>query len=174
MIFKGLRFGMLLQLAVGPVCFLVFRASAGYGFWSGLQVALAATLVDAAFVALSGAGVAAFMSRAGVKAAVRWIGCLVLALFGANIILSALDIPFLPEAALFTASGGSFFMQGFVLTAGQPAHDHLLERDVHRADDEIPMEPSAAFFLCRGVRAVHHPVADAGRRACQRARRLPA
>ena len=107
MIFKGLRFGMLLQLAVGPVCFLVFRASAGYGFWSGWQVALAATLVDAAFVLLSGAGVAAFMDRARVKAAVRWIGCLVLALFGANIILSALDIPFLPEVALFTASGAA-------------------------------------------------------------------
>jgi threonine/homoserine/homoserine lactone efflux protein len=120
MIFKGLRFGMLLQLAVGPVCFLTFRASAGYGVWAGLQVALAATLVDAAFVALSGAGVAAFMDRTKVKAAVRWIGCLVLALFGVNIILGALDIPFLPEVALFAASGGSFFAQGFVLTAANP------------------------------------------------------
>ncbi len=120
MIFKGLRFGMLLQLAVGPVCFLVFRASAGYGFWSGWQAALAATLVDAVFVALSGAGAAALLRGEKAKAALRWLGCLVLVLFGFNIVLSALDIPFLPEIALFTVSGGNFFLQGLVLTAANP------------------------------------------------------
>lgn len=120
MIFKGLRFGMLLQLAIGPVCFLVFRASAGYGFLAGWQAALAATLVDAVFVALSGAGVAALLRGEKAKAAVRWVGCLVLVLFGVNIILSAFDIPLLPEIALFTASGGNFFVQGLVLTAANP------------------------------------------------------
>lgn len=120
MIFKGLRFGMLLQLAVGPVCFLAFRISATYGLSSGLQVVLAAALVDALFIALSGVGVAVFLRRERIKAAVRWVGCLVLVLFGINIILGALDVPFLPDTALFTSSGGNPFVQGLVLTAANP------------------------------------------------------
>ena len=120
MLGKGLRFGMLLQLAVGPVCLLTFRAASSYGFVSGAQVALAAALVDALFVALSGAGAAAVIDRPKMKAAMRWMGWFVLVAFGANILLGALDIPLLPNIALFTASGGSLFWQGFVLTAANP------------------------------------------------------
>jgi len=120
MIFKGLRFGMLLQLAVGPVCLLTFNLSAGGGFIAGLQVALAAALVDALFIALSGAGAAAFIGRAKVKTAVRWGGCLVLVIFGLNIVLNAAGIPFLPDFALFRTTGGNPFMQGLVLTAANP------------------------------------------------------
>ncbi|MBE0601599.1 MAG: LysE family transporter, partial [Firmicutes bacterium] len=59
MIVKGLRFGMALQLAVGPLCFLTFQTAAERGFAAGLLVALAVTLADALFVALSGLGAAA-------------------------------------------------------------------------------------------------------------------
>lgn len=31
MIFKGLKFGMLLQFAIGPMCLMVFNTSATYG-----------------------------------------------------------------------------------------------------------------------------------------------
>jgi threonine/homoserine/homoserine lactone efflux protein len=120
MIIKGLRFGMLLQFAVGPICLLTFRSAAESGFLSGLQVTLAAALVDALFIALSGLGAATFIGRARVKAAVRRIGCLVLTVFGLNIILSALGVRFLPDTALFHASGGGYFVQGLVLTAANP------------------------------------------------------
>ncbi|MBN1778004.1 MAG: LysE family transporter [Clostridiales bacterium] len=118
MIFKGLRFGMLLQLAVGPLCFLTLRTAADGGFWAGMRVTLAVTLVDALFIALSGAGAAAVLGRA--KAAVRWGGCLVLCLFGVNIILGAFNIAFLPALQLSATQGGSPFWQGFVLTAANP------------------------------------------------------
>jgi len=120
LIFKGLRFGMLLQLAVGPLCFLTLRTAAGGGFLAGMQVTLAVTLVDALFITLSGAGAAAVLGRATVKAAVKWTGCLVLCLFGVNIILGAFDIAFLPALQLSAASGGSPFVQGLVLTAANP------------------------------------------------------
>lgn len=119
MIFKGFRFGMLLQLAVGPLCILTFRASAGSGFWAGLQVTLAVALADAAFIALSGLGAAAALRRERIGAAVRWVGCLVLCLFGVHIILSALRLGILPEIRLFGASGG-WFWQGFLLTVSNP------------------------------------------------------
>lgn len=121
MIWKGFRFGMLLQLAVGPMCFLVFQTSASYGFFSGWQIVLAVALVDALFIVLSGLGTAAFISKPKVKAAVRWTGCLVLVVFGLNIGLGALDIQVLPSITLFSASsGGSLFWRGFLLTASNP------------------------------------------------------
>ena len=120
MIWKGFRFGMLLQLAVGPVCLLTFNLSAGGGFLAGWQVALAAALADTLFIAMSGAGAAAFVGRARVKTVVRWVGCLVLAVFGVNMVLNALGVPFLPDFALFRAEGGSPFLQGLVLTAANP------------------------------------------------------
>ena len=120
MLFKGFRFGMLLQFAVGPVCLAVLRASATAGFFAGFWMVPAVALVDALFIALSGLGAAAFVSRPKVKAAVRWIGCLVLALFGADLILGALRVPFLPALRLFTPSGGSPFWQGLLLTASNP------------------------------------------------------
>lgn len=121
MIFKGFRFGMLLQLAVGPMCFLVFQTAASYGFFSGWQIVLAVALVDALFIALSGMGAAALLRSPKVKTAVRWFGCLVLVLFGLHIGLGALHIQLLPSIALFSAaSGGSLFWQGFALTASNP------------------------------------------------------
>jgi threonine/homoserine/homoserine lactone efflux protein len=120
MIMKGLRFGMLLQLAVGPLCFLTFRSAAEHGFGAGMLVAVAVTLADALFVTLSVAGAAALLRRAKIKAAVRWIGCLVLVFFGVHIILSALGVPFLPGLQLMGGSGGSLFWQGFVLTVSNP------------------------------------------------------
>ena len=120
MIFKGLRFGMILQLAVGPLCFLTFRTAAEAGFWAGMQVTLSVTLADALFVALSGLGAAAVLNRAKVKAAVQWAGCLILCLFGLDIILGAFDIALLPGVSLLGAPGGGLFWQGFVLTASNP------------------------------------------------------
>lgn len=38
MIYKGFKFGMLLQLAIGPMCLMVFNTSTTYGFWMGLSL----------------------------------------------------------------------------------------------------------------------------------------
>jgi hypothetical protein len=41
MIYKGFKFGMLLQLAIGPMCLMVFNTSATYGFLVALSLVLA-------------------------------------------------------------------------------------------------------------------------------------
>ena len=120
MIFKGLRFGMLLQLAVGPLCVLTFRTAAQDGFFAGMLVMLSVALADALFITLSGLGAAAALRGEKAQAVLRWAGCLVLCLFGVNIILGALELAFLPEVRLFGASGGNHFAQGFFLTASNP------------------------------------------------------
>ena len=117
----GLRFGMLLQLAVGPVCLMVLNTSAKVGFARTLPLIAAVTLADALYVALSCLGVAAVIGRPGVKAVIRFAGGAVLVLFGADTLLTALGASLLPGIRLFFAGpGGSLFGQGLLLTLSNP------------------------------------------------------
>lgn len=121
MILKGLRFGMILQLAVGPMCLMVFNASTTYGFVYGLHLVFAIALIDALFIALSCVGVASIINKKKVKMTVKLIGCLVLVLFGLNTVSGAFDLSFLPQIKFLTsASNTNPFVQGLLLTSSNP------------------------------------------------------
>ena len=51
--FSGLRFGMLLQIAIGPMCLMVFNTAKNAGFWVAMSLVLAVALVDAFYIALA-------------------------------------------------------------------------------------------------------------------------
>lgn len=121
MIYKGLKFGMLLQLAVGPMCVMVFNTSANYGLFIGLSLVLAIAAVDMIFIILSGLGVAAIINRDNIKLVIKLFGSLILVVFGANTIAGAYDFVLLPQISLFSnISGQSIFVQGLLLTASNP------------------------------------------------------
>ncbi|MGE4277006.1 MAG: LysE family translocator [Lawsonibacter sp.] len=121
MIWKGLRFGMLLQFAVGPVCFFVFNTATTHGFAGGLHVVAAAALIDALYISLSCVGVAAILNRKAVTAWVKLAGCLVLILFGLNTILGVFHVSLLPNVALFShTTSENLFVQGVLFTASNP------------------------------------------------------
>ena len=121
MIFKGLKFGMVLQLAVGPMCLMVFHTSATYGLFIGLSLVLAIAFVDLIYIALSGFGVAAIINKEKVKFVIKIFGCLVLVLFGANTIAGAFNFTLIPNISLFSnISGKSIFAEGLLLTASNP------------------------------------------------------
>ncbi len=121
MIYKGFKFGMLLQLAVGPMCLMVFNSSATYGLIVGLSLVLAITLVDLLFITLSGLGVAAIINKNRVKFIIKILGSIILLLFGANMIASSFNFTLLPNITFFTnVSKQSIFVQGLLLTASNP------------------------------------------------------
>lgn len=121
MILKGIKFGMLLQLAVGPMCVMVFQTSATYGLLISLSLVLAIAIVDALYIALSGLGIAAILNNNRVKYIIKIFGCIVLVLFGANTIAGAFHLTLLPSITLFSnISGRSIFVQGLLLTASNP------------------------------------------------------
>ncbi len=118
---KGFRFGMLLQLAVGPMCLMVLSTAADGGFFLGLSVVAAIALIDALYIFLSCAGAAAFIGKPKVTKALKVVDCLVLVVFGADSILSVFGKALLPHLSLFSAgSGESLFMRGLILTASNP------------------------------------------------------
>ena len=120
-IFKGFKFGMLLQLAVGPMCLMVFNTSASLGFFKGLVLVFAIALVDAIYITLSGFGVAAILKKKQVETAVKIFGGVVLVIFGLNIMLSVFNISLLPDISLFPkGTSQNLFLQGLLLTASNP------------------------------------------------------
>ena len=85
--FSGLRFGMLLQIAIGPMCLMVFNTAKNAGFWVAMSLVLAVALVDAFYIALASVGISRIMEKESVKKIFKVVGALVLILFGLNIIL---------------------------------------------------------------------------------------
>lgn len=121
LVLKGFKFGLILQLAVGPMCLIVFQTATAHGFIKALSVVFAITLIDAFYIACSCVGVAAVMNRPGVQKIVKSTGCIVLVFFGINTISSAFHLTLLPDIVLFPqATGGSLFIKGIVLTASNP------------------------------------------------------
>ncbi len=121
MILKGLKFGMLLQLSIGPMCLMVFQTSSSNGFLSSLNLVVAITLIDACYIGLSGIGIATVLRREGIQAVMKIFGCLILILFGLNTLSGSFDIVILPKLALFSnVSSRNLFLQGLLLTASNP------------------------------------------------------
>lgn len=121
MIWKGFKFGMLLQIAIGPMCLLVFQTSASYGFVMTIPLILSITLVDALFVTLSGLGVGAILDQEHIKKGMKVFGALVLILFGGEMLSGVFDVSLVPNIKLFSdVSGNNVFMEGLLLTASNP------------------------------------------------------
>lgn len=120
MLFRGFKFGMLLQLAIGPMCLLVFNTAADDGVLAGLVLMSAIAAVDLLFITLAGFGVGALLQGKNTRRAVKIFGSLVLVFFGADMAAGALGVALLPSVAIFQRSGGGLFATGLLLTASNP------------------------------------------------------
>jgi threonine/homoserine/homoserine lactone efflux protein len=121
-IFGGFFFGMMLQLAIGPVCLYIFKTGFASGFFPAATAVLAVAIVDALFIVLAISGVSTLISGGKSKLVLKLIGAAVVLIFGISIIISQLfEISLLPALNLF--SGGVFnqpFLDGLLLTASNP------------------------------------------------------
>lgn len=117
---RGFKFGMLLQLAVGPMCLLVFNTAADEGLAAGITLMSSIAAVDLLFITLAGLGAGALLKREKARRAVKIFGAMVLVLFGADLAAGAFGVQLLPEVRLFSAAGGGLFATGLLLTASNP------------------------------------------------------
>jgi threonine/homoserine/homoserine lactone efflux protein len=119
-LWRGFRFGMLLQLAVGPVCLYVLQAASSGGFSAGAWASCGAALVDGLYISLALAGLSAFVGRQGVREALKIFGAAVLCLFGAALALSAFGIDILPGFGFAASGAGGSFLRAVAVTASNP------------------------------------------------------
>ncbi len=115
----GLKFGMLLQLAVGPMCLMVFNTAKNTGFLVAITLVLAIALVDAFYIILASLGVSKLLDKPKIKKSFKIIGSLVLVIFGINIILNVFNINIIPGLNLKPTSS-NIFIQGLILTLSNP------------------------------------------------------
>lgn len=116
---EGLKFGMLLQFAVGPMCLMVFNTAQNTGFLVALSLVIAIALVDAFYILLASLGASKLLGNKKVEKIVKIIGSLVLILFGLNIILNVFGINIIPGLNL-KPNSSSAFIQGIILTLSNP------------------------------------------------------
>lgn len=117
--FNGLKFGLLLQIAVGPMCLMVFNTARNVGLLVAMSLVLAIALVDAFYITLASVGVSKLLEKERVKKVFKLIGAIVLIIFGINIILNVFGINIIPGLNLKPTST-NFFIQGLVLTLSNP------------------------------------------------------
>lgn len=118
---KGLRFGVLLQLAIGPVSVFIFNLACKDGFYHAELGAIAATLVDGLYFLFASFGVSPFLERKNAQTIFKIFGAFILILFGGNIILRVLGLHILPQFGPITANQyQSAFIQGVIITASNP------------------------------------------------------
>jgi threonine/homoserine/homoserine lactone efflux protein len=122
MILKGFRFGMLLQIAVGPVCVFIFQTAITSGFITAESGVLAVIFVDALYILLAILGIGALLERSsGIKKFLKYFGATVLVIFGLSNILGALGISILPSLNLAVENqSGNVFSKVLLLTLSNP------------------------------------------------------
>lgn len=117
--FSGLKFGLVLQLAIGPMCLMVFNTAQNSGFVVAFSLVIAIALVDAFYILLAGFGVSKFLGKESIKNVIKIIGFVILTIFGINIILSVFNINIIPGLNL-NPNSSSAFIQGLILTLSNP------------------------------------------------------
>jgi len=122
MIYKGFKFGMLLQFAIGPLCIFIFQVATSRGFLIAETGVLGVAFVDALYILASIIGVGAIIEKnAAVKVGLKYFGAVVLILFGLSNILNIVGINFLPGLHLQSIENtSSIFTQAALLTLSSP------------------------------------------------------
>lgn len=116
----GTRFGLLLQLAVGPVCLFVFRTSSERGVWHGMSAVWGVVFVDALYIALAGLGVTRWAESGRRRRALQYAGSAIIALFAIEILASAAGAPLLPSSSAPNGAGSGSFVAAVLLTGSNP------------------------------------------------------
>jgi threonine/homoserine/homoserine lactone efflux protein len=121
MLFKGFKFGMLLQFAIGPVCIFIFQIASLKGFYIAETGVLGASLVDGLFIIVAIIGIASIIDRKNIRVFLKIFGAAILFVFGISTILSQFDIIFLPSLSILnTSDSNHVFMRAIILTTSNP------------------------------------------------------
>lgn len=118
-VWDGLKFGMLLQLAVGPVCLFIFNEANTHGIASAVLGVLAVVMIDSLYVLLAISGIAALLSSEKIQKYLRYFGFIILLLFGLDMICGSFGIKVFPSMQLAFGDHESF-IRGIIITGANP------------------------------------------------------
>jgi threonine/homoserine/homoserine lactone efflux protein len=117
----GLKFGMILQVAIGPVCLFVFNEANTNGFFSAELGVFGVVIIDLLFVIFAITGITAFLNNERRKKLLKYFGAVILVLFGIDIIASQFNFKLLSSSTfsvLYTHHNA--FIKGIIVTGSNP------------------------------------------------------
>ena len=122
MIFKGFKFAILLQIAIGPVCIFLFQTAANNSLLLALSGVVGVAIIDLLFIMLAIFGIGTIINKYdNAKKALAYFGALVFILFGLSIIFDAFGKPIFPSLTLLkSGSASSVFLKTMLLTLSNP------------------------------------------------------
>lgn len=122
MILKGFRFGMILQLAVGPVCLFIFQTAVSSGTDIALLGVAGVSLVDASFILAAIMGLGTLLNRnEKAKNIIKFLGAGVVILFGLSTVLGVMGVKILPSLSLSgVQTVENVFVKTMLLTLSNP------------------------------------------------------
>ena len=116
---EGIRFGLILQFIIGPMCLLVFHTANNHGFFFTIPLVFVIALVDAIYITLACIGVSKILEKKKFQDLFRIIGSVVLIVFGINTILNVFDINVIPGIQIHPSTK-NVVLQGFFLALANP------------------------------------------------------
>lgn len=120
-IIDGFKFGMLLQIAIGPVCFFIFQITLSHGIIPALSAAIGVTLIDSFYIILAILGIGKFMEKNPETVKIlKYFGSLVLILFGLSMLISLLGNSSPVNSSLAHFSKLRPFVSACLLTISNP------------------------------------------------------
>lgn len=124
MVWKGFRFGMILQLAIGPMCLFIFQRSISRGFWAGELGVLGTAVIDSLEIvlAVTGIGIVLEKSRRAARF-LKYFGIAILLLYGAVSVCNGFGITPLRGMGRklpLSDGAGNTFWQAVILALSDP------------------------------------------------------
>lgn len=122
MIWKGFRFGMFLQIAVGPICLFIFQTAATSGFFAAETGVLGAAIIDGLYILAAIFGLGKVLNTyPKMKEIIRYFGAAVLVLFGLSNIVGVFGFSIIPSLDFHAEQSMEIiFVKTLVLTLSNP------------------------------------------------------
>ncbi len=117
----GLSTGFFLQLALGPVFFLILNITLNTGLLNGVAATLGVTLIDFVYISLSFLGIGKLLEKKSARFLLGIISSIVLILFGIVMVYSGMFTETAaPKSSILTDSKWTCFFAGILLTVSSP------------------------------------------------------
>jgi threonine/homoserine/homoserine lactone efflux protein len=119
---KGFRFGLLLQIAVGPICFFIFQTASVSGFYTAMTGVLGVSFIDGLYILAALLGIGTLLNKnSRAKTFIRLFGGLVLLVFGISTVAGVFGLSFLPGLNFKgTDNVNNIFLKTLLLTLSNP------------------------------------------------------
>jgi threonine/homoserine/homoserine lactone efflux protein len=119
-ILEGFKFGLLLQLAVETLSLMTFKISSSLGITHGLVFVCSVALIDSLYIFLASIGISAILKKDAIQKYFKYIGGIVLIIFGINTLLGCFNYSIIPSMNININNFHSIFLQGIIITLSDP------------------------------------------------------